>query len=523
MRSTPKLLTLVCSAFLLALSLAPSAQGRDLFAVNYESDDVAVVDIATNALSGSPISLPGAGPFTLAITPDGTRAFTANYETSSVSVIDTRTRAVVGGPIPVGVEPVGIGITPDGTRAYVASGGPGTVSVIDTATNQLAGPPIPAGPDPSAIAITPDGSRVFVSNTEGASVSVIDTATNQPVGAPIPVGAVPYGIAATPDGSRVLVASRGTESIYVIDASTLQVIGAPIPVDDANAVAITPNGSQALVSGYIADKVSVIDLQTNQEVGTIPNLDEAEYMAVTPDGSAAYVSLYGTGSVARIDLGTRAASPPLKLGEGTGQVAIIPNQPPIASFISGNRARPGVPVALDASATVDPDGTPGAFAWSFGDGRSALLGTPVGSHAFTRPGNYRVTLTVTDNEGCSTAFVFTGQTASCNGSPIATQTRTVAVAFPGLRVRCPKSARRAGCRFTVQAVSRRPTKKRPKVKAKSAVSRVRSKAGGKAIVSIKPKRKFRKRLAGARKILVRETRRIGGKVRIRTVRLRVVR
>ena len=28
-----------------------------------------------------------------------------------------------------------------------------------------------------------------------------------------------------------------------------------------------------------------------------------------------------------------------------------------------------------------------------------------------------VTLTVTDNEGCSAALVFTGQTASCNASP----------------------------------------------------------------------------------------------------------
>ena len=43
------------------------------------------------------------------------------------------------------------------------------------------------------------------------------------------------------------------------------------------------------------------------------------------------------------------------------------------------------------------------------------------------PGTYTVSLTVTDNAGCSTAFVFTGQTASCNGNPAAATTRTVVV------------------------------------------------------------------------------------------------
>ena len=39
-----------------------------------------------------------------------------------------------------------------------------------------------------------------------------------------------------------------------------------------------------------------------------------------------------------------------------------------------------------------------------------------------------MTLTVTDNEGCSTATVYTGQTASCSGGTSATVSKDITVA-----------------------------------------------------------------------------------------------
>ncbi len=43
------------------------------------------------------------------------------------------------------------------------------------------------------------------------------------------------------------------------------------------------------------------------------------------------------------------------------------------------------------------------------------------------PGSYALTLGVTDQAGCSTALVFTGQTAACNGSGKARATQTITV------------------------------------------------------------------------------------------------
>jgi len=48
----------------------------------------------------------------LAITPDGTRAYVANRTSNNVSVIDTATNTTVGALIPVGDQPFGLAIAP---------------------------------------------------------------------------------------------------------------------------------------------------------------------------------------------------------------------------------------------------------------------------------------------------------------------------------------------------------------------------------------------------------------------------
>ncbi len=181
-------------------------------------------------------------------------------------------------------------------------------------------------------------------------------------------------------------------------------------------------------------------------------------------------------------------------------------------------SRPGVPVAFDASASSDPDGTIAGYLWSFGDGNGAETGGPTPRHTFVKPGSYQVTLTVTDNEGCSTALIFTGQTAYCNGSVTASQVRTVNVAYPGVRLKCPKRARPKGCKFKLQAVS-----KKRKGKAESAVSKASAKGGKSAIVSLKPRKAYRNKLATAKRILVKETVTIDGARQTLFRNLKVVR
>jgi len=54
-------------------------------------------------------------------------------------------------------------------------------------------------------------------------------------------------------------------------------------------------------------------------------------------------------------------------------------------------------VSFDASGSLDPDGLVTSYRWDFGDGASGNGVTT--EHIYTNPGNYTVSLTVTDNSG----------------------------------------------------------------------------------------------------------------------------
>ncbi|HEU4738875.1 MAG TPA: PKD domain-containing protein [Solirubrobacterales bacterium] len=520
LRISSALRTLLVAALALACC-APAAVASTAY-VGSEGNSISVFDTASGAL-GAPVAIgANAEPFQLAISPNGQTLYSANYEVDTVSVIATASKAVVA-TIPVGEHPFGIAVTPDGSRVYVTNAEDDNVSVIATATNQVIGASIPVGDSPFGIAISPDGTRALVTNSGDDTVSVINLASGQVV-ATVPAGDNPYGLAYTPDGSRALIANNDAESISVLDGHTGQSLAGPIHVGkDPSGVAVSPNGLRAYVANYGDGSMSVINLQTNAVVSTPSGSEAVEWPAITPDGTRGFLSSYGAKGV--LPFGTSpdptAFSAPIVTSTEAAQIAITPNQGPVASF-GVQRLRPGVAGSLNAAASKDPDGAVTSFAWNFGDGIGATSGSPVVGHAFAKPGKYQVQLTITDNEGCSTSFVFTGQTASCNGNSLATVTLPVLVSYPGVKARCPKSA---GGRCTIALFAVKVGRKhgKPTVKVQSKPARVRLKAGGSRIVAIKPKAKFRRQLAKAKKITVLEAIKVGREITVNLRKLRVVR
>ena len=516
------LYSVLAVAALIGALLASSAAARNIYVTNYNSDTVSVVDGNTNQVIGAPIATGSeSGPYTVAITPDGKTAYVVNYDSASVSAIDISLNQVIGSPIPIPKESYGIAITPDGSRAYVATNNAGSVTAIDLAAKAVIGSPIPVCPNPSSVTITPDGAHVYVACEK--DVRVVDVATNQVVGSPIPVES-PYGAAVTPDGKTLFVAD--TEGFVVpVDTATNQA-GAPIVVGESpQSVAITPDGKRAYVPDYTGKKIFVLDTATRQVIGSpIATSGEPEYMVVSPDGRRAFANMFNAGAITGVDTTTnQLVGPPIPTGEGVGGLAYVPDQSPVASFPAPTaRARPGVPVNLSGAASTDPDGTVATYAWNFGDGTGASGPAPTTTHTYAKPGTYPASLTLTDNEGCSVPLVFTGETALCHGSPGATQAQAVKVAYPGVKVKCPKSAKPGGCKFKLKAVLKTGKGKKQKLKAQSSVAKAKVKAGKTAVVSLKPTKKYAAKLAGAKKTLVQQVVTISGKSTTKVGKLKIV-
>jgi PKD repeat protein len=108
----------------------------------------------------------------------------------------------------------------------------------------------------------------------------------------------------------------------------------------------------------------------------------------------------------------------------------VANLPPVADAGGPYTGAPGLSVAFDGSRSADVDGSIASYAWDFGDGTQGTGIRP--THAYVAPGQYTVTLRVTDDAGALSAATTTSVTvqsssdgaglyaancAACHGDP----------------------------------------------------------------------------------------------------------
>jgi 6-phosphogluconolactonase (cycloisomerase 2 family) len=207
----------------------------------------------------------GAGPFSIAVTPNGRNAYVSNQLAGSILSYTIDSRAGTLSPIPASspntVNPFGLGMDPLGRFLWVANYSADAVSAfsIDAATG----------------ALTPQGS--------------------------VPSARSPYSIAAHPGRNFVYAAAEtGAVSIYNVNSATgaLTAIGAPLRSElGAHQISITPNGFFAYVAGtssissYSIDTASGALTQTGRADILGEELSNSAHpMAVHPNGLFLYVS-----------------------------------------------------------------------------------------------------------------------------------------------------------------------------------------------------------------------------------------
>jgi YVTN family beta-propeller protein len=417
----------VLIALAVTAGLPATVHAQTAYVTRTFSDLVTPIDTTTNT-AGPPIVV-GSAPVGVAITPGGQIAYVANFTSNSVTPIDTATNTA-GPPIATLPGPEGIAITPDGKTAYVTSRFANAVVPIDTATN-TAGAPVPVGSEPFAIAITPDGKMLYVGDEGDSSISAIEIATNTVV-ATILLGGPTASIAIVPDG-RTAYAVGFAGQVTPIDLATNTASATFSAGSTSFGIAIAPDGATAYVVNEFSGRVTPFLTASNTVLSPIPVTTFAVADAVTPDGKTLYVTNTGTSpgltnAVTAISTATnQPEGPPIAIGELTFEVAITPAQAPKAAFVA-QAGGAGQPTRFDASASSASHGSIATYRWEFGDGTIESTASATTSHTYAAPGTYAARLTVTDGEGCSTAFVFTGQTASCNGSSRASAAQSVTVA-----------------------------------------------------------------------------------------------
>lgn len=165
--------------------------------------------------------------------------------------------------------------------------------------------------------------------------------------------------------------------------------------------------------GWIIDNVRILSSSGFTAIATVGS-NSVSY-AVTGKADGTYFhrvsALFGD-----------CASPSTTRPSNVEQITVSRTFAPTASFTNGpNPSYAAETVTFDGSASADNDdkGSGAAivrYSWAFGDGTGATTTSPSVSHAYTASGTYRVTLTVTDNDGQSATSEATQQVSDPNAA-----------------------------------------------------------------------------------------------------------
>ena len=117
----------------------------------------------------------------------------------------------------------------------------------------------------------------------------------------------------------------------------------------------------------------------------------------------------------------------------------IPNLPPAALILAdGLEGQPPFRVQFDGTSSIDEDGIVCAYFWSFDDSATSDSMRP--THVYALPGEYAVTLQVTDDDGDTSSTTVTVVVTEPNLAPIPVFTTAPSAVVPGETVRFNASA-----------------------------------------------------------------------------------
>lgn len=225
---------------------------------------VSVIDTSTYQVVATVEA--GITPHQPRVTPDGRFAWVANIGSNDVTVIDTATNQVSDPSIQVGDGPTEIAFTRDGTRAYVSNGDSGTVSVVDVASRKVTAT-IRTAHGAMGLVLTHDERLLIESEPLDNSVHVLDVASGSVVRV-LTAGLMDaHGVALA--GNRFLVTNATVDSVAMYDTGSLGRTGAAAVPGRPQIVAVSPDCKRAYTTLRDTVGVGVVDLASMKTLGVI--------------------------------------------------------------------------------------------------------------------------------------------------------------------------------------------------------------------------------------------------------------
>ncbi len=289
----------------LPLSAVADTGGPYLFVFNMGSEDVAVIDAATNQVLGTrPVGFKVKWLADEMKSFDGTLLWTYGLRGDKVDVIafDPVALRVVKRQ-EVGKGPAhSVVLTPDRKQVLMNVAGDDVIVYIDPATAQVT-QRVPVGKFPCDLHLSPNGRLAYFPERDQDTVSSLDVTSRQLLKrVAFAKGSKPHMLRVSPNGKYVWVQDSRTATNEILDAQTLAVLNVQ-PVGNVPATnAWTPDGRYSYVIHEGDNFVLVMEAHPPfRQVKRIEVGPEPGNISFRPDGKYAYVTVEGLNAVAVID------------------------------------------------------------------------------------------------------------------------------------------------------------------------------------------------------------------------------
>ncbi|MDX6664442.1 MAG: hypothetical protein QOG68_648 [Solirubrobacteraceae bacterium] len=370
-------------------SLAFSPSGRWLAVGNSSSGNLDVTAVSAagvlQQLPSSPL-MTNTGPVSsVAFSPSSALVATANLGSQNLASHGTVSvftlgatgslTPVPGSPFATGAGPSSVAFSPDGGLLAVANKTDGTVSLFSVsgggALAPAPGSPFATGPGPASLAFSPTGTLLAVANSRGYTVSVFSLFSGGvlvPVpGSPFATTLPPTSLAFSPTGELLAVATSaaGVSAFSVSPAGALAPVpGSPFPTPlPVTSVAF---GSSSLLaateyaSGGLGQTPGSLAVFSVSAAGTLASLPGSPFATGTNPHSLAF-SRSGAMIAVGNDSGggtvsTFAAPPQATISSSGGGRYALGQMVPTAFACADSPYGPGVAACVDSNSALAPRG-----------------------------------------------------------------------------------------------------------------------------------------------------------------------